>query len=169
MAVSDAKTLAAWERGIRVLLVTGKQGEAAKAAGVNDSTWAKWREEEPWQRLFDMRREQASRVAVEEMGALFHQAKEVLLEAMGEGYDIGTRVRAAEKVLTFVARAAPNATGAAPHVVALAENVSGADAAEELRRRRLGQPIDVTPPSPLEGDESETGDSMEADEPFDLG
>ena len=144
--------MAAWDRGIRTLLITGTHKKAANDAGCNIQTWHEWRKDEAFQRLFEIRREQVATVAVEEMGALFLTAREVFAEAMGPEQKIEVRLKAASKVADIIARSTP-LDKAAPEIPALAIEVSSTDAAAELRRRKA-----LSPPEPqplLDADSSE--------------
>lgn len=147
--------LAAWDRGIRTLLIRGKHPEAAEAAGVNAQTWHNWRKDEAWKRLFEIRREQAASVSSEEMGALFQEAREVLHEAMGSDHRIEVRLKAASKVADLIVRK-NDLSSVSPAIAALAVEVSGSDAASELRRRRELQanvPVAALPDHPPSSEE----------------
>lgn len=149
--VTPDERLAAWDRGIRVLLVTGKHNKAAEAAGCNVMTWHGWRKEEAFQRLFEIRREQAAQVTKEELGPLFKQAVEVLLEAMGEGQKMHIRLKAAEKVLGFVGKTG-GVDSAKPTVPMLEASVTPADAAARLRSLRFSD-VEPAPELPPGGDD----------------
>lgn len=145
--------MAAWDRGIRTLLITGQHKKAADDAGCNIQTWHLWRKEEAFQRLFEIRREQAATIAAEELGALFVNAREVFLEAMSEDQKIDVRLKAAIAVSNMVVRSSP-LDKATPEIKALAVEVTGSDAAAELRRRKLLQPGE---PQPLPPGDDEKG------------
>ena len=148
--LSDAEWLAKAEVGIRVFLVTCNHGKAAEAAGIAPETWRAWRKKPEFQALLTLRREQVATVAVEELGALFATARDIHMEAMTGPYDIGTKLKAAAKIMEFVGRTQPSAKDVGPKVPLLDATVSGADASSELRRRRfedgLEAPLELPPP-----------------------
>lgn len=150
--------LAAWDRGIRTLLITGSHKKAANDADCNLQTWHQWRKDDAWKQLFDLRRDQAASVTVEEMGGLFAEAREVFHEAMQPEQKIEVRLKAASKVADLVVRK-QDLSAVSPAIAALAVEVKGSDAASELRRRRLveshePEPAGELPPGPEDDEDA---------------
>lgn len=146
--IDDAEKLARAEQFITNIMVTGSRVKAAKSAGISVARAREWEAQEWFGKLLAIRRERYSSIGVEQVGALFAQAVEVMTEAMHEDQPIHMRLKAAEKILSFSKRSAADA-GATP-VISLSAHVSGSDASDELKRRRIEA---STSPLPSQEDE----------------